>query len=80
MTDFIYYPIENNNHSASCERVAGRPTAAILDAPADLSMTRDGTFAGGQDVELAPCNSCVFASLPDLSMISLRLFDSSREI
>jgi hypothetical protein len=25
----------------------GRPTAAILDALPDLSMTRDGAFAGG---------------------------------
>jgi hypothetical protein len=32
---------KKNNHSASCERVAGRPTAAILDAPGD------GAFAGG---------------------------------
>jgi len=38
---------KKNNHSASCERVAGRPTAAILDALPDLSMTRDGAFAGG---------------------------------
>ncbi|MGA2939349.1 MAG: hypothetical protein ABSF52_19940 [Syntrophobacteraceae bacterium] len=38
---------KKNNHCASCERVAGRPTAAILDALPDLSMTRDGAFAGG---------------------------------
>jgi hypothetical protein len=32
---------KKNSRYASCERVAGRPTAAILDAP------RDGAFAGG---------------------------------
>jgi hypothetical protein len=36
----IEYPTEKNNLSASCERVAGRPTAAILDA------SQDGAIAG----------------------------------
>jgi hypothetical protein len=38
---------KKNSHSASWERVAGRPTAAILDALSDLFMTGDGAFAGG---------------------------------
>ena len=45
--DLYSTPPKKNNHPASCERVAGRPTAAVLYAFPDLSMTRDGSFAGG---------------------------------
>jgi hypothetical protein len=33
MIDLYSALAKKNNHSASCERVAGRRTAAILDAP-----------------------------------------------